>query len=386
MTNDLVAWLRFIATSPWAITCAAVVLAYLIGRIIVRVARPLLAHLAGRTASEWDDRLVHLMASPLSLVLALQTLRMASPWLPLDQRVRATLGETVGLITTLAVLWTAFRAIDLARSVFERRSWAVDRPSSRSLLAIGSRFAKVTVLVVGGIVALAQLGVSVASLVAGLGIGGLAVALAAQKTLENLFGTLSIGIDQPMREGDFVKLYNLVGTVEQIGLRSTRIRTLDRTIITVPNGELANQRIESYTVRDRLRLHTAIGLTYGTTAQQMRDILAALEAILRRHPKIWPDTLVVRFKELAASSLNIEIMAWFQTTDWTEFQAIRQDVLLDFMAAIERCGGSLAFPTQTIHVAPPSPGGPAAPGDPRASPGVPGSPAARRLDAEPPTR
>jgi MscS family membrane protein len=211
-------------------------------------------------------------------------------------------------------------------------------------------------------VGLAQLGVSVASLVAGLGIGGLAVALAAQKTLENLFGTLSIGVDQPMREGDFVKLYDFVGTVEQIGLRSTRIRTLDRTIITIPNGELANQRIESFTLRDRLRLSTTIGLVYGTTSQQMRAILAELEAILRRHPKIWPDAVVVRFKELAASSLDIEIMAWFQTADWSEFQAIRQDILLEFMAAIERNGSAIAFPTRTVHVATPGPGDSKRPG------------------------
>ena len=350
MSDGMVGWALGVAQAPWTITAFAVLLAYLAGRVIVRVARPMLAQIAGRTTNEWDDRLVHLMASPLSLVLALQALRLASPWLPLDVRALSTVGDAIAIVTTLAVLWTAFRGIDLARSVLERRAWAIDRPSSRSLLSIGARFAKVTVIAVAGIVALAQLGVSVASLVAGLGIGGLAVALAAQKTLENLFGTLSIGIDQPMREGDFVKLYDFVGTVEQIGLRSTRIRTLDRTVITVPNGELANQRIESFAVRDRMRLATTIGLVYGTTSQQMRDILAALEAILRSHPKIWPDSMTVRFKELAASSLDVEIMAWFQTADGAEFQAIRQDILLDFMAAIERHGSSIAFPTRTVHV------------------------------------
>jgi MscS family membrane protein len=156
-----------------------------------------------------------------------------------------------------------------------------------------------------------------------------------------------------MREGDTVKLYDFVGTVEQIGLRSTRIRTLDRTIITVPNGELANQRIESFTVRDRLRLATTIGLVYGTTSEQMRAILAALEAILRRHPKIWSESVVVRFKELAPSSLDVEVMAWFQTTDGAEFQQIRQDVLLGFMAAIEANGSAIAFPTRTLHLASP---------------------------------
>jgi MscS family membrane protein len=362
VSDSAMAWLARTAGAPWAVTALAVVCAFIIGRIIVRIARPLLSRMAGRTANEWDDRLVELMSAPLGLVLALQALRIASPWLPLDARATSMLGDAIAIITTLAVLWTAFRGIDLARAVLERRSWAVDRPSSRSLLSIGTRFAKVTVLVISGIVGLAQLGVSVASLIAGLGIGGLAVALAAQKTLENLFGTLSIGVDQPMREGDFVKLYDFVGTVEQIGLRSTRIRTLDRTIITIPNGELANQRIESFTLRDRLRLSTTIGLVYGTTSQQMRAILAELEAILRRHPKIWPDAVVVRFKELAASSLDIEIMAWFQTADWSEFQAIRQDILLEFMAAIERNGSAIAFPTRTVHVATPGPGDSKRPG------------------------
>jgi len=350
--DGVIAWLWRTATAPWMITLAAVICAFVGGRIVVRIARPLLARMASRTTNEWDDQLVDLMSWPLSLVLALQALRIASPWLPLDARGEATLDDAVAIATTVAVLWTAFRGIDLARSVLERRPWAVGRPSSRSLLSIGARFAKVAVLAISSIVALAQLGVSVASLVAGLGIGGLAVALAAQKTLENLFGTLSIGVDQPMREGDLVKLYDVVGEVERIGLRSTRIRTLDRTIITIPNGELANQRIESFTVRDRLRLATTIGLVYQTTSQQMRAILAELEAILRRHPKIWSNKVVVRFKELAASSLDIEIMAWFQTSDWSEFQGIRQDILLDFMAAIERSGSAIAFPTRTVHIAP----------------------------------
>jgi MscS family membrane protein len=358
--DGMLAQVHGLITAPWTITIGAVLLAFMIGRILVRLSRPLLARVAGRTSADWDDRLVELMAWPLSLVLALQALRIASPWLPLDARATTTLNSAVAIVTTLAVLWTAFRGIDLGRNVLERRSWAIDRPSSRSVLAIGARLAKVAVLAIAGIVALAQLGVSVASLIAGLGIGGLAVALAAQKTLENLFGTLSIGVDQPMREGDVVKLYDFTGTVEQIGLRSTRIRTADRTIITIPNGELANQRIESFTVRDRLRFATNIGLVYGTTASQIRAIRGDIEAILRRHPKVCQDTVAVWFKELAASALILEVSALFQTTDWNEFVTTRQDLLLAFMAAIEQHGSAIALPTQTVHFVgprPPSAGG-----------------------------
>jgi len=295
------------------------------------------------------------MAWPLSLVLALQALRIASPWLPLDERATATLNNAVAIVTTLAVLWTAFRGIDLGRNVLERRSWAIGRPSTRSVLHIGARLAKVSVLLIAAIVVLAQLGVSVASLIAGLGIGGLAVALAAQKTLENLFGTLSIGVDQPMREGDTVKLYDLTGTVEQIGLRSTRIRTIDRTVVTIPNGDLANQRIESFTVRDQLRFATNLGLVHGTTALQIRAIRDEIEAILRRHSKAGQDSVAVWFKELAASALILEISALFRTTDWNEFVAIRQDLLLAFMAAIEQHGSAIAPTAQTVQFVGPRP-------------------------------
>jgi MscS family membrane protein len=338
-----------VASSPWALTAISMLGAIVLGRIIVIVFRAILHRAARRTQFTWDDEIINAIATPLSIMFAIQAFRIALPWLPIDHAAAMTkTAITIG--TTLCALWIGFRAVDIARSILAQRAWAIARPASRSLLSIGSRFMKVTVAMLGTIMLLAQLGVSVTSLIAGLGIGGLALALAAQKTVENLFGTLSIGVDQPMREGDFVKIYDFVGTVEEIGLRSTRVRTLDRTLITIPNGELANQRIESFAVRDRIRLACVLGLLYQTTAAQMRGVLADLERVLRDHPKIWPDAVVVRFRELASSSLDIEVMAWFQTTDWNEFQAIRQDVLLRFMEVVEGHGAGFAFPTQTLHV------------------------------------
>ncbi|MEO6775576.1 MAG: mechanosensitive ion channel family protein [Kofleriaceae bacterium] len=342
--------LRELASSPIAITIAALVGAYLIARIVTRVLSAIAARVVRRTQSTWDDRLVERLGGPFSLLIGLQLFRAALGWIELAPRATGLIERTCGTAMIAIVVWAGFRMVDLSRSVLQSRSWAREQPSSRSLIALAARFAQVAVLVFGVIVALSQLGVSVASLIAGLGIGGLVFALAAQKTVENLFGAVSIGIDQPLREGDFVKVYDFVGTVEKIGLRSTRIRTLDRTIITIPNGELSNQRIESYTARDRMRLATVIGLEYGTTADQIRTIVAQLEAILRRHPKIWPDAVVVRFKEFAASSLDIEIMAWFQTQNTPEFQAIRQDILIAFMDAITAAGAGIAFPTRTVHL------------------------------------
>jgi MscS family membrane protein len=241
--------------------------------------------------------------------------------------------------------------VDVAQAVLARTRWAVASRSSRALLPLLGRVAKVIVLALAAVALLSMLGYPVASLVAGLGLGGLALALAAQKTVENLFGAFSIGVDQPFREGDFVKVEDFVGTVEAVGLRSTRFRTLDRTLISIPNGRLADMRLESYAARDRIRLSSTVGLVYDTTADQMRAVLAGFERALREHPRIWPEELIVRFREFAASSLDIEVMAWFQTQDYSEFRLIRQDILLQFMEIVERAGTSFAFPTQTLHVA-----------------------------------
>jgi MscS family membrane protein len=137
------------------------------------------------------------------------------------------------------------------------------------------------------------------------------------------------------------------------------VRTADRTLVAIPNGKLAELRIENFAVRDRLRLACTVSLVYQTTAEQMRRVLSALEGVLRAQPKLWPDNVVVRFKELAQSSLDIEVMAWFQTRDWAEFQVIRQDVLLGFMGVVESVGTAFAYPTRTLRVVPPPGGAPA---------------------------
>lgn len=335
--------------SPWAVGAAVVLGGAIVGRILVAIVRPILGRIARRSEWQWDDQLVDAIATPFSLLLAVASLRVAEPWLPLEPRGRDLVATLTSLAAGALVLWAAFGVVDVAVRVMSQRSWAVDRPSTRSLLQIGGRFAKVFLVVFAGIGALAYLGVSVASLVAGFGIGGLALALAAQKTVENLFGTVSIGLDQPMREGDFVLLGNHLGTVEKIGVRSTRLRTLDRTLVTIPNGQLADQRIESFTVRDRLRLACTVRLVYSTSVEQMRGVLAGLERVLRAHPKIWPDAVVVRFKELGESSLDIEIMAWFLTSEWSEFQGIRQEILLGFMEVVAANGTAFALPSRTVY-------------------------------------
>jgi MscS family membrane protein len=271
-------------------------------------------------------------------------------WLNLDPKAELFINGLLKTGFLIAFFWALGRSIDILVQGVTLSAWATSNPASRSLVPLAGRIGKVAVFAIAVVALLSDFGYPVASLVAGLGIGGLAIALAGQKTLENLFGAFSIGADQPFREGDFVKVEDFVGTVEAIGLRSTKIRTLDRTLISIPNGKLADMRLESFAARDRLRLACIIGLVYETTAAQVREVLAGFEKVLRDHPKIWPDAVIVRFQSFGDSSLNIEVMAWFQTSDWGEFQLIRQDILLAFMEVVENAGTSFAFPTRTVHL------------------------------------
>ena len=188
----------------------------------------------------------------------------------------------------------------------------------------------------------------IATILAGLGIGGIAVALGAQKTLEHFFGSVSIGVDQPFRVGDWVTVDGVSGSVEAIGLRSTRIRTLDRTQVSIPNGRLADMRTENYGPRDRIRFHTEVGLEYSTTAAQVAQVRDGIETMLVQHPRTWPDVVVVRFFRFAPSSIDLEVLCWVDTTDLAEFRVIREQHLLGIMAIVERAGAQFAFPTRVV--------------------------------------
>jgi MscS family membrane protein len=326
------------------------VIAWLIALAATRLSIALLLRLASRTTIAWDDALVRRMPGPLRLGWWLATMAGGLRVMELYAPAQRFADEALSSVALVAVFWVALRAIDVLGQVVAASPWATSHPVSRALLPLSLRSAKVTVVALALVAILYVWGLPVASLLAGLGIGGLALALAAQKTVENLFGSFSIGIDQPFREGEFVKVDDFVGTVEAIGLRSTRFRTLDRTIITIPNGKLSDMKLESFAPRDRIRLSCTVSVVYGTTAAQMREILAGLERVLRSQGKIWPDAVVTRFGALGTSSLDIEVMAWFQTSDWGEFQLIRQDVLLAFMEVVESAGSSFALPTRTVHL------------------------------------
>lgn len=325
---------------------AAWLLAALGVALLALVAR----RLSAGTANRVDDELAVRLKGPARLTLLALLVRPLWGLLALPPAVGATLDSGARATMLVALFWALLRGLTVAIAHADASEWARARPGAKSLVRLGGSVAKVGLLALGAMTVLSELNYPVASILAGLGLGGLALALAAQKTVENLFGGFALAADQPFRVGDFIRVEDLVGTVENIGMRSTRLRTLDRTLVSIPNGKLADSRIETFAARDRIRLACTVGLVYGTTAAQLRAVLAGLEAALRAHPKLWTQELVVKLKALAESSLDIEVMAWFLTTDWAEFQQIRQEMLLAFVEVVEKAGSSIAFPSRTVHL------------------------------------
>ena len=227
------------------------------------------------------------------------------------------------------------------------------RPGTIDTQVVRLGFRIVTVLAMAWMVIQGadSMGFSVAPLIAGLGVGGLAVALAAQHTIENFMAGLVLFADKPVRIGDSCQFGEQRGTVEQIGLRSTRIRGLDRTLISIPNAEFAKLRLVNYTRRDNILLRTVLGLRYETTADQLRHLLAALRRLLAGHSRIDAESVRVRFVGYAAYSLEVEVFALANTNDWQTFLAIQEDVLLELMDVVRDSGCGFAFPSQTHYVA-----------------------------------
>lgn len=329
-----------------AFAVAAWLLSWAIAFLVVRILHPFVR----RSRTSIDDRAVEMTAGPLRLVLSVaifvgltRLLGLAVP----AQRFFDQLGK-VAVIVALA--WLLLRLIDVISRNVEEQLLGRGQVGTAAIVPLGRRGAKAVVLAFTTLAALQNFGFNVTGIIAGLGIGGLAVALAAQKTLENLFGGLTIIADQPVRVGDFCRFSGQLGTVEDIGLRSTRIRTLERTVVSVPNSEFSNMQLENFTRRDRIWLHPIIGVRYETTPDQLRFLLVELKKMLVSHPRVHPEPARVRFVEFGDFSLNLEIFAYVKTSDFDEFLAIKEDIFLRIMDIVAESGTGFAFPSQTLYM------------------------------------
>jgi MscS family membrane protein len=228
---------------------------------------------------------------------------------------------------------------------------AVTSSSKVSLLQLVEKLSKILVVIIGGLVVLYITGINIAAALTGLGIGGIAIAFAAQKTLENLFGGIMIISDQPVRVGDFCRAGDHLGTVESIGLRSTRIRTLKRTVVSVPNGQLAAMSLENFAMRDKIWFHHTLRLRFETTADQLRYVLAGIRKVLVEHPKVETASARIRFVRFGDSSLDLEVFAYVLEREYEPYLRIQEDLLLRIIDMVEESGTGFAFPSQTTYLA-----------------------------------
>ena len=339
----------------WLALLLVLVVSFAIGMLLGRLARGALGVLAKRTKTHWDDGISTALRGPFRLAAMLVVVLFLLPWLSLNANVSRHVGTLVNAGFTIALFWALWRVIDIWRQVMSVSGWAM-HSTSRGLLTLVSRLSKMVIGIFGFVSLLATLGYPVAAIIGGLGIGGLAVALAAQKTLENLFGAFAIGGDRLFREGDLVTIDTVTGTVESIGLRSIRIRTADRSVVSMPNAKVADSRIETFAPRDRIRFACVLALVYETTADQMRTVITEVETMLKGEKRVGPESVAVFFLQLNTSSLDIQVLAQVLTTDGNEFNNIRQDLLLKIMDVVQRSGTSFAFPTQTVQLEPPPAG------------------------------
>ena len=325
----------------------AFVASWIVALIVRRISRIA----AGRTETVVDDHLVDSLYAPFRLLLFVVLFGVGAHLLALSDSPDRFLSRLELALVIAAITWGILRVVDVVAKLYVDRLKKDERRELVSILPLASRVLKFVISSIALIALLQNVGFNVSGLVAGLGVGGLAVALAAQKSIANLFGGFSLVADRPIRVGDFCRFGDdKVGIVEEIGIRSTRIRTLDRTLVTIPNSEFAEIQLENFAARDQMRLHTMMGLRYETTPDQLRHVLAELRRLLVAHPLVTEAPRRVRFVGFGAHSLDLEVFAYVAVNDWNEFLKIREDIYLRMMDVIRASGTGFAFPSQTLYL------------------------------------
>lgn len=287
---------------------------------------------------------------PLSLFLAVVTFQMSVGTIDASIVARQVLLRYIGIVAWLALAWFALRLVDAIARVTAARMERHERRQAVSIIALLRRSAKVILLAIALVAILDTFGLDVTTGIAALGIGGIALALGAQKTVENLVGSVTVIADRPVQVGDFCRVGEVVGTVEDIGMRSTRIRTNERTLVTIPNGDFSSQKIENYAARDRFLFNPTIGVEYGISPAKLQEGVKIIEQVLLEHDLVENEGARARLAEFAASSLDIEVWSYITVTDFAESRLIRQELLFAIFEKLEEAGLSIAYPTQKVHL------------------------------------
>jgi MscS family membrane protein len=257
-------------------------------------------------------------------------------------------------VTSIALIvsatWIFWRVVRWSLRRVRFQALAHGHVGTGSLILMGERILKAIIFIAGVLAVLSSLGFNMSTALAGLGIGGLAIGFGAQKTIENLFGGVSVLGDEVFRVGDVCRFGDRSGVVEDIGLRSTRIRTDERSLLAIPNGTVATINLENLSRRDKILFKTSLSLRSETKADHLRFILSEVRRLLYSHPKVESNTVRVRLTDIAGAAPSVEIFSYILTQDFNEFAAVREDLLLRIMDIVDSSGSGLALPAQTLYL------------------------------------
>ena len=338
-----------VSTGHWLAIGVSAIVALLIGLtiswILIWVLRMLLerrSHLPGRGV-------LSTIVIPLGVVIGVSLYRVIVISIGVQLVARDYISWMVTIASLMALAWLGMRIVEGIAEFVRYGMSRTKRLSSVAVVMLAKRMAKAVILGIAGITILDVVGFDVSTGLAALGIGGIALALGAQRTIENLVGSITVVADRPVAVGDFCKFGEVMGTVEDIGIRSTQVRTLDRTIVTVPNGAFASLEIENYARRDQFRLYTVLTMRYETTPAQVRYLLEELRKLLARTQSVTEDPARVRFVGLGSHSIDIEIFAYVIADDYNAFLGVQEEFLLSVMDIVEQSGTDFAFPSQTLY-------------------------------------
>ncbi len=251
-------------------------------------------------------------------------------------------------ILTLIIVWLTLLIVDIYKGHWAEKLRRNGKEHAIVLLRPAATAVKIIIVIIGMLVWLDNIGYKVSTLLAGLGIGGIAIALAAQKSLENLIGAATLYMATPVRVGDFCRYGDKLGTVEEIGLRSTRIRTLDRTVVSVPNAEFASMPLENFAEREKIRYNPKLNLRYETTPQQLSKIITDIEKLLNQHARVADEPNIARFVGFGTYSLEINVLAFVLTTDYLEYMEIAEELNMRILEIIDSAGVKLTNPAQEL--------------------------------------
>jgi len=325
------------------------VLAWLASVAVTFVLWRLAHQMVLRTRTRFDDHLFVTMRAPIRLAFALAFFAGALSVLRLTIAAERWIHQVLTAAAFIVVVLVVAAVVDAFALDARERMERDGQRAGAGVVRFVTGVIKGLLGVVATIGVLQALGFNVTSLLAGLGIGGIAVALAAQKTLENLLGGIALMADKPVKVGETCRFGDKSGVVEEFGFRSTRVRTFDRSLVSIPNGVFSNMEIENLSARTRLRFFATLRLRPETSPDQVRAVLVGIRELLIGHPRLAPDGLWSRLASVDGPSWSIETQAYVTSSDWEEFLAIREDLLLRIIDTIAANGSGLAFPSQSIY-------------------------------------